>query len=78
MGRLLLRQEAFASELEVVTNERRMRVEDDVGGAVAERLFELAFQKHAYRRPTIGWMDDIVGLTLEDCQAVLRDLLRAE
>lgn len=69
MGRLRLRQEAFASELEVVTNERRMRVEDDVGGAVAERLFELAFQKHAYRRPTIGWMQDIAGLTLEDCRS---------
>ncbi|MFW5740267.1 MAG: M16 family metallopeptidase, partial [Myxococcota bacterium] len=72
MGMLRLREESFASELEVVSNERRMRVEDDIGGAVAERLFELAFEKHAYRRPTIGWLEDIAGLTREDCQDFYR------
>jgi zinc protease len=72
MGNLRLLQETFDSELEVVTNERRMRVEDDIGGAVAERLYEIAFEKHAYRRPTIGWLDDITGLTIDDCRDFYR------
>jgi len=72
MGRLRLRPESFASEIEVVANERRMRVEDDVGGAVAERLFDLAFRQHPYRRPTIGRLEDITGLTLEDCKQFYR------
>lgn len=67
MGTLDLQPDAFTSELEVVSNERRMRVEDDIGGAVAESLYELAFRSHAYRRPTIGWLEDIATLTLDDC-----------
>ncbi len=72
MGSLQLHPTTFASELEVVTNERRMRVEDDIAGAVSEKLYEMAFENHAYRRPTIGWLKDIEGLTLEDCQDFYR------
>jgi zinc protease len=72
MGTLKLHPEPFASELEVVTNERRMRVEDDVAGSISEKLYETAFQTHAYRRPTIGWLEDITGLTMEDCAQFYR------
>lgn len=69
MGRLLLRDPQVTSEKEVVANERRFRVDDDVEGAVSELLWATAFKEHAYRWPTIGWMPDIQGFTTEDCRA---------
>jgi zinc protease len=72
MARLVLRDPQLISEKEVVTNERRQRVEDDVDGSVNELLYRLAFEKHGYGWPTIGWMDDIQGFTTEDCLAFYR------
>ncbi len=69
MARLVLREPQITSEKEVVANERRYRVEDDVEGAANELLYKHAFQKHAYHWPTIGWMDDIKNFTPEDCAA---------
>jgi zinc protease len=68
MRRLVLRDPQVTSEKEVVANERRYRVDDDVEGAVNELLWATAFEKHAYRWPTIGWMPDIEGFTTEDCR----------
>jgi zinc protease len=69
MQRLVLRDPQVTSEKEVVANERRYRVDDDVEGAVSELLWATAFEKHAYRWPTIGWMADIEAFTTEDCRA---------
>jgi zinc protease len=69
MRRLVLRDPQVTSEKEVVANERRYRVDDDVEGAVSELLWATAFQEHAYRWPTIGWMPDIEGFTTEDCRS---------
>ncbi|MEM6961209.1 MAG: pitrilysin family protein, partial [Myxococcota bacterium] len=67
MANLVLKQAQVASEKEVVANERMYRVDDDVEGTATEKLYATAFRKHPYRWPTIGWMDDIRGLTKEDC-----------
>jgi zinc protease len=72
MARLVLREPQVASEKEVVANERRYRVEDDVEGAASELLYKTAFGKHPYGWPTIGWMDDIKGFSPEDCVAFYR------
>jgi zinc protease len=72
MSKLVLREPQVKSEKEVVANERRYRVDDDVEGAVSELLWATAFTKHAYRWPTIGWMKDIEGFTTEDCEAFYR------
>jgi zinc protease len=69
MSRLVLRDPQVKSEKEVVANERRYRVEDDVEGSVSELLWATAFTAHAYRWPTIGWMADIEGFTTDDCTA---------
>lgn len=69
MENLVLRRPQLTSEKEVVANERRYRVDDDVEGAANEKLFSLAFKKHPYSWPTIGWMRDIERFTLEDCRA---------
>ena len=69
MRRLVLRDPQVTSEKEVVANERRYRVDDDVEGAVSELLWATAFKEHAYRWPTIGWMPDIEGFTTDDCRS---------
>lgn len=72
MGRLVLQDPQVTSEKEVVMNERRYRVEDDVEGAVSELLWSTAFERHPYHWPTIGWMQDIEGFTTEDCRRFYR------
>lgn len=72
MSHLVLRDPQVKSEKEVVANERRYRVEDDVEGSVSETLWAMAFQKHAYQWPTIGWMADIEAFSTEDCQEFYR------
>jgi zinc protease len=69
MRQLVLRDPQVTSEKEVVANERRYRVDDDVEGSVSELLWATAFEKHAYRWPTIGWMQDIQAFSTEDCRA---------
>jgi zinc protease len=73
MQHLVLREPQVTSEKEVVKNERRYRVDDDVEGAVEELLWKTAFVQHPYHAPTIGWMEDIEGLSTDDC----RDFYRA-
>jgi zinc protease len=68
MSRLVLRDPQVTSEKDVVANERRFRVDDDVEGSVSELLWATAFTRHAYRWPTIGWMKDIEGFTTGDCE----------
>lgn len=69
VAKLVLRDPQVASEKEVVANERRQRVDDDVDGSVSELLYKEAFQRHGYGWPTIGWMQDIEGFTTSDCTA---------
>lgn len=72
MSRLVLREAQVASEREVVANERRYRVDDDVEGTANELLYQTAFERHPYRWPTIGWMADIQGFTPDDCAGFYR------
>lgn len=72
MQHLVLREPQVASEKEVVANERRYRVDDDVEGVANELLYKTAFTIHPYHWPTIGWMEDIKGFTPEDCVAFYR------
>ncbi len=67
MARLVLREPQVASEREVVANERRFVVDDTIDGTASELLWKTAFQKHPYHWPTIGWMEDILAFTPEDC-----------
>lgn len=67
MAHLVLEEPQVQAEKDVVANERRYRVEDDVESAASELLWATAFERHAYRWPTIGWMADIEGFTTADC-----------
>lgn len=73
MNGLVLGAKRLASEKEVVESERRDRVEDDVDGAVSERLYASVFgRQHPYGWPTIGWMRDIHGFSAADCRRFYR------
>ncbi len=68
MQHLVLREDHVARERDVVANERRQTVDDDVDGKLNELLYTNSFSRHAYRFPTIGTMADIQGLTTDDCR----------
>ena len=72
MQHLVLEPAPVEAERDVVTNERRERVEDDVDGWLDEQLMAQAFTVHPYRWPTIGWMEDIRALSLPDIRAFYR------
>lgn len=57
---------AFRSELEVVKEERRSRVEDSPRARLWELLSANAFVASGYRRPIIGWMGDLDSLQPDD------------
>jgi len=59
MANLVLEDEQLEAERDVVINERIQRVDDDIDGFLDEQLMKLAFEKHPYHWPTIGWMRDI-------------------
>ena len=56
------------SERGVVYSERRLSVEDNNQGFLAEQMQATAFVAHPYQIPTIGWPSDIQGWKLEDLQ----------
>ncbi len=66
MINLILTQEDFVSEREVVKEERRLRTDDDPNALVYEQLSAAAFTSSPYHHPVIGWMNDLEHLELED------------
>lgn len=63
-----LTKAAFASELDVVQEERREAVESDADGQLDEAVYAAAYGAHPYGHPTIGFAADLQALTLEDAQ----------
>ena len=66
MVNLILTQDDFDSEREVVKEERRLRTDDDPNALVYEQLSAAAFTSSPYHHPIIGWMNDLEHLELED------------
>jgi zinc protease len=68
MANLVISDELFAKEIQVVMEERRLRTDDQPQSVVYERLMATAYQAHPYRRPIIGWMDDLQSMTAQDAR----------
>lgn len=66
MRNLIIDQDNFLSEKNVVMEERRMRYDDDPQNLVYEEVLSAAFKNHPYRWPVIGWMEDLKTLTRDD------------
>ena len=61
--------EEFKREIEVVKEERRLRVEDAPRSQLYEVANAIAFTAAPYRRPIIGWMSDLDALTPADVRS---------
>jgi len=60
--------QGFDAEKAVVEEERRMRTDDNPEDALDELSRAQAYIEHPYHWPTIGWMHDVQGLTLDDAK----------
>ena len=68
MSDLLVTEAEFSREIKVVMEERRLRTEDQPRALVAEALNAAAYFAHPYRRPVIGWMNDLANMSYVDAR----------
>jgi len=72
MRNLVLPEDEFLKEVQVVMEERRMRTEDNPQTLTWEQFNATAYVSSPYRIPVIGWMDDLESMHIDD----LRDWYR--
>lgn len=58
----------FYEEKEVILEERRMRVDNSPIGKFIEVFLENAFETHPYRRPVIGYQEDLYTATRDSVE----------
>lgn len=69
MANLVFDQEEFSREIRVVMEERRWRTEDQPIPMLYEALNAAAFTAHPYHHPVVGWMSDLLNMTVQDAKA---------
>lgn len=67
-----LPEDEFIREMEVIKEERRLRVDDNPNSLAYERFLTQAHIASPYSQPVIGWMHDIERLTVNDLRAWYR------
>ena len=75
MGFLLpaLTQQKLDTQLDVVKNERRQRVDNQPYGLWLEKMLELAYPPdYPYHWPVIGYMEDLNTATMEDVRSFFK------
>jgi len=68
MSSLRVTADEFSREIKVVMEERRLRTDDQPHALVSEALNAEAFFAHPYRRPVIGWMNDLEHMSYLDAR----------
>jgi len=63
---LNITEDTFKPEQQVITEERRMRVDNDLFGSAMEQLTTTVWKSSTYHWPVIGWMSDIQNYRLQD------------
>jgi zinc protease len=66
MTGLVLTDDVVKPELQVVLEEQNMRVANNPAARLSEQMEASLFLNHPYRRPIIGWRQEIEKLTRED------------
>jgi predicted Zn-dependent peptidase len=69
MANLAITPKNLEQERGIVMEERRLRIDNDVGGAMNEALYLQAFVRSPYRWNTVGFMDDLKRITLDEARA---------
>jgi zinc protease len=65
MSNLKLDADVLNSERMVVLEERKLRTDNTPDGRMQEALWSLAFRRHPYGWPVIGYPTDLLGLTVD-------------
>jgi zinc protease len=66
MVNLIVNDQSFKTEREVVQNERRFRTENSPDGTLFQEMFGLAFDKNSYHWPVIGYAADLESMTSQE------------
>jgi predicted Zn-dependent peptidase len=74
--RLVLR--GFFSEVEVIKEERKMRLENSPFGRLFNEFKQLAFAKSPYRLPVIGKVEDINAYTPEKARKFYKEMYKTD
>ncbi len=69
MAHLAITPKNIEQERGIVMEERRLRIDNDVGGAMNEALYLAAFVRSPYRWNTVGFMEDLRRITLDQARA---------
>lgn len=69
MQNLVLQEDAFRKEVQVVMEERRLRTDDEPEAQLYEKFMATAFEVHPYKNPIIGSMQDLRNLGIDDLRA---------
>jgi predicted Zn-dependent peptidase len=69
MAHLAITKQNLEQERGIVSEERRLRIDNDVSGAMNEALYLHAYERSPYRWNTVGFMADIQQITLEQARA---------
>jgi len=69
MENLVLSDEIIKTELKVILEERRSRIDNNPGGILSETVESTLFRHHPYGIPIIGYENEIRNLKLEDAVA---------
>ena len=72
MRNLVIPEQEFLKEVQVVMEERRMRTEDNPQSLTYEQFNATAYINSPYRIPVIGWMDDLESMHVEDLKSWYR------
>jgi zinc protease len=68
MVNLIVNDDSFKTEREVVQNERRFRKENSAEGTIYQTLFETAFVDSSYHWPVIGYEQDLNLMSAQDAR----------
>lgn len=66
MRGLILSEDDWATELQVIIEERAQRTDSDPSALFSEQMRAAQYLNHPYRNPVIGWKSEMSGLTRED------------
>lgn len=65
MRNLRFSDETFASERDVIVEERRQRTDNNPGALLGERMRAMLWPHHPYGTPVVGWLHEIQSLDRE-------------
>jgi zinc protease len=72
MRNLRFSDETFASERDVIIEERRQRTDNSPGALLGERMRAMLWPHHPYGTPIVGWLHEIQSLDRETALAFSR------